>query len=230
MSGQNQTLKDMLAADLPPRFVRTLLDRSPAVYREAHAAVQHNPNLGDPEAQYLLGHQRRAHFEAMLRDAAVLHRVEFSMERSKDEYGHSHGCQHVRVTVGRFAFTACHVQSPGAFPKSSRSREQYSQINEHAAQVKLFPVHSNPTKEELYGIIVHTERRNAKDKILSLAVGFPDPEFKSWIQEPIPLVDIAELQAVWFQKVPDPQATIQVPRPTWKPRGLGKANQNGSED
>ena len=149
MGSQNQSLQDMLVSDLPPAFVRTLLERARAVYREAHAAVQQNPTLGEPEAQYLLGHQRRAHFEAMFRDAAVLHRIQFSMERSKDEDGHSHGCQHVRVVVGRFAFTACHVQSPGAFPKSSRSRVQYSQINEHAAQRNLFPGSSVPEHEEL---------------------------------------------------------------------------------
>ena len=230
MGSQNQTLKEMLVADLPPGFVSTLLDQAAAVYREAHAAVQHNPNFGEPEAEYLLGHQRRAHFEAMLRDAAVLYGIQFSMERSKDEDGHPHGCQHVRVTAGRFAFTACHVQSPGAFPKSSRSREQYSQINEHAAQVKLFPVRSIPKKEELYGIIVHTERRNVKGEIQSLAVGFPDPEFNTWIQEPIPLVDIAELQAVSFRKVNDPQATIQTPGLRWKTGDLGKVNQNEHGD
>ena len=115
MSSRNRTLQEMLVADLPPGFVRTLLDEAPAVYREAHAVVQGNPSLGDPEAQYLLGHQRRAHFEAMLRDAAVLHGVEFTMERSKDDDGHSYGFQHVRVTASRFAFTACHVQSPERF-------------------------------------------------------------------------------------------------------------------
>ena len=113
---------------------------------------------------------------------------------------------------------------PERFPKFSRSREQYSQINEHADQGILFPAISVPKAEELYGIIVHTERPNSKSEIQSLAVGFPNSECRVWIQEPIPLFDIAELQAVLFQKVEDPQAIVQKPRPTWKTekRGRGK--------
>ena len=219
MIDPNQTLKDMLAADLPLAFVRTLLGRASAVYREAHAAVQRNPDLGEPESQYLLGHQRRAHFEAMLRESAVLHRLPFSMERPKDDQGYSHGFYHVRVTVGRFAFTECHVQSPGAFPKFSRSREQYSQINEHAAQGNLFPVCSNPKEAELYGIIVHTERRNRKSEIQSLSIGFPDPEFKAWIQNPVSLYDIEKLQTALLHEVGEVEARTQDPRPRWKAGG-----------
>ena len=216
MTHYNHTLKDMLATDLPPGFVTTLRSGAASVYREALAAVQRNAKLGEPESQYLLGHQRRAHFEAMLRESAVLHGLQFSMERAKDDQGHLHGFQHVRVTAGRFAFTACHVQSPGAFPKFSRSREQYAQINEHAAQGNLFPLQSNPKEDELYGIIIHTECRIAKGEIQSLAVGFPDPQFKAWIQAPIPLLDIEELQATLFPNSEDAAATTKEPRPMWK--------------
>lgn len=210
----NQTLKDMLAADLPPDFVRTLLDQVPTAYREAHAAVKQNPKLGKWERRYLLGHQRRVHCEAMLRDSAVLHGLSFSMKKSIDQDGHESGFHHVRVTAGRFAFTECHVQSRRAFPKFSRSREQYSKINDHTAQGDLFSVQSEPREAELYGIIVHTEQRDDRSKLLSLALGFPDPEFKRWIQEPIPLIDICELQTAIQGDVESPEESG--PHPKWK--------------
>ena len=229
MPRKNQSLKEMLAVDLPPEFVCTLLERAPAVYREAYAAVWYNPDLGKREAQYLLGHQRRALFEATFRESARLHGLPFSMKRTTDERGHAHGCYHVRVIVGRFAFTQCHVQSPGAFPKSSRSREQYSQINEHAAQVLLFPTDSIPREEELYGIIIHTKHRDNKREIQSLAVGFPNSEFTAWIQEPIPLAEIEALQAASIRKVIDLQPAIERARPRWKTENRGRGKQD-SED
>ena len=212
---QNQTLKFMLAVDLPQEFVRTVMSQAAVVYREAFAAVQQNTTLGEWESQYLLGHQRRAHFEAMLRDAAVLHDLPFSMERSSDLYGHSHGVHHVRIAAGRFAFTACHIQSPGAFPKFSRSREQYSRINEHAAQGDMFPDRSDPGETDLYGIIVHSKRHDAKGELMSLAVGFPDADFKRWIQVPTPLAEIDELQTAMRGVVTSAEEE-DVLRPRWK--------------
>jgi hypothetical protein len=218
MDHRNATLDGLLAADLPSGFVCALLDLTPNLYRDAYAAVYENPVFGIPEADYMLGHERRARFEAMLRDVAVKHGLKVAMERSKDEDDREHGCQHVRVFAGRFTFTACHVSSPGGFPRYSRTREQYSLINEHASQGQLFPVVSDPKKSDLYGVIVHTETRRKKEELQSIAIGFPNHEFNAWIQEPIDFRYITAIQQGMFQKPEDLQAAIQNNEPEWKHR------------
>ena len=219
-------LDDLLADDLPPDFVRALLDRTPDVYKSAYDAVHNNPDLGTDEADYVLGHERRGEFETMLRNTAVEHGLTVQMERSRDEEDREHGCKHVGVFAGRFHFTACHVISPNAFPRHSQGREQYSKINEHAAQGNLFPVPSYPKDTNLYGVIVHTEQHGRKDKLRSIAIGFPNSEFNGWIQRPSYLSDILTIQQPRYQKIRDLQSVVQKDSPMWKG---SDANEKGNE-
>ena len=212
----------LLADDLPPGFVRALLDRTHEKYKTSYDAVHKNQALGEDEANYLLGHQRRGEFETMLRNTAVEHRLPVQMERSKDEEDREHGCKYVRVFAGRFHFTACHVISPHGFPRHSRGREQYSKINEHAAQGDLFPLPSHPEEANLYGVIVHTEYAGQKDKLRSIAIGFPNPDFSAWIQDPYELDRIENIQKLRYQKFEDLRAPIQKATPIWKKTGINE--------
>ena len=222
MNPADLPLDVLLADDLPPGFVRALLDRAPGIYKTSYEAVHENPALGEEEANYVLGHQRRGEFETMLRNTSVEHGLLIQMERSKDEEDREHGCKYVRVFAGLFHFTACHVISPHGFPRHSQGREQYSKINEHAAQGALFPFPSHPGEADLYGVIVHTEYPGHKDELRSIAIGFPNPDFSAWIQEPYELDRIENLQKLKYQKREDLRAPIQEAIPSWKRTGINK--------
>ena len=211
MNSNNSTLKQILASDLPPGFVRELIIRFHSLYPDAYEAVYQNPEFGEAEAEYLLGHHRRALAEVGLREIATKHSLTVRME--KPEKG---GCKHVLISTGILAFTTCHVPSYSGFPKYSNSREQYALINEHASQGQLFAIESNPDKEELYGILIHTEDNSKKNGLGSLRIGFPNPEFNNWIEAPIDLQEISDIQQRIYQKKQDLQQQIQNPTPKWK--------------
>lgn len=208
---EEMTLTQLLISDLPPGFVRAVLDQFPLIYSEAHEVVHNNPDYGKPEAEYLLGHQRRALGEASLRNLAVEHGLK--VEMLKPEKG---GCEHVMITVGRFKFTLCHVASQGAFPKSSPCREQYSLINEHLSQGQLFPIESDPSDADIYAVLVHTGVPGKNSNFKSIAVGFPNHTFDAWLDAPINLLDISDLQGRRYQQKEDLQQQVQSPRPEWK--------------
>ena len=145
-----------------------MLGIAPNLYRDAHDTVYNNPVIGKPEADYLLGHQRRALFEAATRNLGVEHGLKVGMEQP--EKG---GCEHVKIIVGPFGLTASHIAWPAGFPRISRSREQYASINEHLSQNQLFPIESDPRDEQIYGVIVHTEIPGRRMNYTRCQSGFP---------------------------------------------------------
>lgn len=211
MISADHGLRAMLTIDLPPGFTQNLVDSLPLLYQEAHAAVNGNPDLGDSEANYLLGHYRRAIAETKLRQLALLHNI--FVETVKPEKG---GCEHVRLKVGRFALTMCHVPCPAGFPRQSESREQYALINEHIRQQQIFPVQSNPANSKIYGIIIHTEESHNKQNLASAAIGFPNHSFDGWVEEPIDLMDLRDIQVQKYQREDDLQSQVQSAEPVWK--------------
>ncbi len=204
-------LNQLLATHIPPGFIRAFLEIAPNLYRDAFDTVYNNPVIGKPEADYLLGHQRRALFEAATRTLCVEHGLKVGMEQP--EKG---GCEHVKIVVGPFGLTASHIAGPGGFPRISRSREQYASINEHLSQNQLFPVESNPGDEQIYGIIVHSEVPGKKNEFHSLSIGFPNHNFTAWVQEPTELIEILEIQERLYRKTEDLQAQVQKTDPVWK--------------
>jgi len=204
-------LNQLLATHMPPGFIRALLEITPNLYLDAYDTVHNNPVLGKPEADYLLGHQRRALFEAATRNLGVEHGLKIEMEQP--EKG---GCKHVKIIVGPFGLTASHIAWPGGFPRISRSREQYASINEHLSQNQLFPVESNPRNKQIYGIIIHTEIPGKKNEFHSLSIGFPNHNFTAWVQEPTEFIEILEMQERLYRKPEDLQAQVQKSDPVWK--------------
>ena len=204
-----EKLIDLLAADLPYGFAHSLVGRIPLVYAESYHSVTQDPRCGDPEARYLHGHVRRALIEATLREEATLAGMTVAMRRA-DGVG---GPEHVMVSIGRFCFTACHLPSLSSFPRESKHREQYSALNEHIAQGQLFPLRAAPDTADIYGVVVHCEVPGNKEKVATLCIGFPNENCDDWIDEPIPLIDIADMQE---QRRNASDATDESARPTWK--------------
>lgn len=207
----NSTLRQLLVTDLPPGFVRVLYEQLGKIYPDSYAMMFNDPALGDTQANYVLGHYRRARAETVLMTTAAEHGL--NVIEVQPENG---GCKHIYVKTRNFGFTMCHVLTPGGFPNHSESREQSSKINEHLAQGSLFPVASEPDKEVIYGVFVHTEQTGKKDEFNSLYIGFPNPAFDDWIEEPIDLQDILNIQQRLFQNQEDVHAQIQNPVPKWK--------------
>ena len=209
--GDNPTLKQLLANDLPPGFVKKVLGALERVYPEAYESVENDTRFGKPEAEYMRGPTRRALFETELRNIAV--ECGLKVEMHKPAKG---GCKHVRVLFGRFQIGACHVQSPGAFPQHSDCRQQLSSVNEHISQGQLFSVESEPQDHSLYAILTHTAETTDPSKFRSAQIGFPNPDFEEWVEEPIDLMEIRDRQAQALQRREDLQGAIQKPKPRWK--------------
>ncbi len=185
---ENASLKKMLALDVPSGFLTNITKQLSLIYPNAFAEVYNNSELGKPEAEYLLGHQRRAMCESAFRNIALKHYLSVEMKRSEKGW-----CQHVQITTGRIRMALCHVQSAGAFPKFSTSREQYSKINQHIDQFQLFPVDSTPLESEIFGILVHTEAQK-KDQFGYAGIGFPNENFTEWATKPIDIWDVIDIQ------------------------------------
>jgi hypothetical protein len=204
-------LKQLLIHDLPPGFVRALLERVANIYPDSYAAMFNDPSLGSDQAKYALGYYRRAQAETVLMNTAAEHGLEV-----KSIQPESGGVKQIYVSVGRFGFTMCHVDTAAGFPKFSDTREQSSKINEHISQIELFPVDTNPSNDEYFGVLVHTEQNRSKDAFGSLYLGFPNPDFTDWIDDPINFLDILDIQQRLFQSPNDLHATLQDTTPVWK--------------
>jgi hypothetical protein len=207
-------LRTLLLADLPRSYCRGLIDLFQHIYAEAYDSIKNDPRFEEPEFRYLHGHTRRALAEAGLRTFAAKLRSGCEMRRA-DGFG---GPEHVRVTVGRFCFTACHVESPGAFPRESHHRKQYAKINEHAAQRELFTISSKPVDADIYAILAHSEALGDKSKLGGLHFGFPNDKGEDWIEEPLSVVDLADDQ----ERSDRPRNSDSAPSPRWKkPKDTG---------
>jgi len=207
----NATLGQLLVSDIPPALVRRLLEVLPGVYADADAQVHEDPQLGEPEARYLLGHRRRALFETQFRDIAISTGLRVAMHAPSNG-----GCEHVQIMCGRFRLIACHVPSPGAFPQHSDSREQYAGINEHISQADWLAMTSEPGEEALFGVLTHTSERHDQSRFRSAQIGFPNTGFTAWVEQPVDLLDLHDMQVAAYQASEDPQARNQDAKPTWK--------------
>jgi hypothetical protein len=128
----------------------------------------------------------------------------------------SGGCEHVQIMCGRFRLIACHVQSPGAFPQHSDCREQYAGINEHISQADWLAVPSEPGEEALFGVLTHTSERRDQSLFRCAQIGFPDPSFSAWVEQPVDLLDLRDMQVAAYQLPDDLQGHIQDATPKWK--------------
>ena len=210
---ENATLAQLLLADIPPALVRQILEVLPTVYNNAHDQVFEDPQLGEPEAKYLLGHRRRALFETQFRAIAIGCGLRVAMHTPANG-----GCEHVQVVCGRFRLITCHVQSPGAFPQHSDCREQYAGVNEHISQIDWLAVPSEPGEEALFGVLTHASDRHDARTFRSAQIGIPDPAFETWVDRPTDLLDLRDMQIATYQASDDLQLKNQDAEPKWKQR------------
>lgn len=211
MTDQNLTLKQHLVNDLNPGFVKALIGKTDSVYAGSSAVVINDASLGDEQAKYVLGYYRRGLMETQFQRTAA----EFGIKQ-KLVQPDGGGPKHVRVSMGHFDLVMCHVLGRDTFPQHSSTREQSAQVNEHIAQLSLLPEYSVPGDGEFYGIIIHSEIPGQKDQFGSIKVGFPNPAFDGWEEEPICLIEVAEMQAAFSEKLVDLQGQIQDDAPKWK--------------
>lgn len=224
MASNQETLSDLLVADLPPSFVRQLLKALPKIYPNAEKRVQKINPLGEWEEEYLLGHMRRALFEAKFRSIAI--DCGLQVEMHKPDKG---GCAHVRVLTSRFQLIGCHVQSPGSFPRHSDCREQFSAVNERISQQEMFRFGAEPGEHALYGILTHAAEAKDNSTFRSAQIGFPDVDFSEWVEEPVDLLDVQDKQRLRYQPTEDLQAQVQDATPKWKSQSTSLKQHNQSD-
>ena len=73
MKSRNQTLKEMLIENIPPEFVKELIDYMEHIYADSYAAMVNDPELGEEQAKNVIGHYRRGRSETHLQRAAIKH-------------------------------------------------------------------------------------------------------------------------------------------------------------
>lgn|SRR5690606_1932208 len=216
---KNISLKEMLAQDLPYGFLQDLHKILGIIYPKSESEVNENPDYGSSEAEYVLGHHRRALCETRFREVGIEHGIECEMKQPING-----GCKHVQLIIGRFRLSLCHIQSPGSFPRFSYVREQYAQINEHISQTQIFPQESKPAEQSFFGIIVHTES-NKKSQFGFAGIGFPNKDFHKWAQPPIDLHDIIECQSKPIEETNIKIAESEEASPKFKPNKVNRTNQ-----
>lgn len=209
----NESLRNILLTDIPPAFVKRLINDAGWVYKEARARVENDPLLGDPERAYLEPHIRRALFERKLVEAGL----DTGMVATT-ECVTSGSAQYNLVRAGRLLLTCSKTTSRKVVPRSCAFRGQYSYINEHIAQRQLFPVPSMPSQASLYCIIIHGPSLETPGELGYCCFAFPSHEGEKWVQEPIDLLDIRDYQQTRYQKNLDDRAQIQTVEPKLKPK------------
>lgn len=217
----NDSLREILIADVPPAFISRFLEAAQWAYREAWAQVDGNPLYAEEGRDQLLPHLRRVLLEAKLKGVAL-----DSGLRAEPEPVTSGAHKYVAVRAGRLVMTCSKTAGPNAVPRACEFRAQYADINEHIDQQNLFPVVSTPGQESLYCIIIHGPSAFKKDQIGFCCFGFPSQDLNKWAQEPIALADIRDYQQQRYQKMADERAAIQVLEPKLKPEfGAGEAGE-----
>ena len=131
----NDSLREILVADVPPAFVIRLLAAAEWVYREAHDAIRNNTMLGDAERAYLEPHLRRALFESKMAEVALDSGLKSVTERAV-----SGAAQYNTIRAGRLLLTSSKTSGRYVVPRACGFRGQYSDINAHIDQLQLFPV------------------------------------------------------------------------------------------
>jgi len=139
------------------QFLATIVERTPAVYGNAHSRSFAERAYDKPEAVYTFGHNRRGGMEAMFRreakSAGLLADTEYT-ERTNTPY--------VLVRAGRFLLTESHVRGRGEIPPTADFRKQHSAVNALLLKGTLpFPEFDSLKLYELskatgiYGIVSH---------------------------------------------------------------------------
>jgi hypothetical protein len=208
----NDTLREILVADIPPAFVTRFLDAAAWAYREAWQRAENDPSLTDAAKDDLIPHLRRALIESKLHEVGLDCGLRVESERVS-----SGAYRYVAARSGRFVLTCSKTSGRNAVPRGSIFRDQYAEINEHLNQASLFPATSDPGAESLYGIIVHGPDGKG-DKIGFCCVGFLSPDKQEWVQEPTDLADIRDYQQQRYQKITDSREQIQSAEPKLKPK------------
>ena len=203
MKNNSTTLKAMLIDDLPPEFVTELIQGMVSIYPASFASMYQDRELGEEQAKTILGHYRRALAETLFERTAKKYGL--GTELVQPEGG---GCTHISIQVGRFRLAMCHVVSQDAFPQHSDNREQSSKANKCIAQINLFPDRVTPQAGEIFGIIIHSEFPGKKDQFDSIKIGFPNCDWDGWIEGPVCLVEISEIQNNQYQEE-DLQGIVQ---------------------
>ena len=204
MEKRNSILKEMLIEDLLPGFVSDLLSGMESIYPTSYAVINQDPELGEEQAKTVLGHYRRGRAETLFKRTAIKHGL--SNELVQPTGG---GCKHVSIQAGRFRLDMCHVPSPDAFPQHSDDRKQSSKVNKFIAQLSLFEEPVTPDSGKIFGVITHSEIPGEKDKLGSIKIGFPNHDWDGWIEVPLCLIEISEIQNKQNQEEEDLQGKIQ---------------------
>ena len=157
--------------EVPEGFLRFIAERQVLLNEDALAQCRENTRLRAPEISALIGHTKRAFFEALVRDAAEANKLDYS-----DEMHAGGNLGFVVVRSGRFRMTAHRVSWPREFVRPSVSRAQAAAVNNYVGQLVIefgdrCPFPKLAEAEEINVYLLHGEH---DDDTPFLRVAVPD--------------------------------------------------------
>lgn len=180
MAHANPDLFNALTNSLPVGFLRKLNSGVPGIYSEAYEMAYRSPVISEPEAEYLMPHNRRAIFETFFRKSALesgLQAISQLNVRSTAKYS--------VVKAGLFYITASYVNEPGKFVRPAHFRNQHASLNYLLAQQRITafdtPEMLQGRADGIYCILLHGPDRKEKMKPGFMEFAFPNHNNNDWV-------------------------------------------------
>jgi len=213
MSDSVETLIEMLIDDVPLRFVKAVIERTPLVYKEAYSRSYEEPAWDEPEAQYIIGHNRRVVFEKMYRTEAI------NAGLAVDVQSNGRNCSYTLVRSGRFILTASHVQNQSEVTKPALFREQFAGINKLLTNPLLPFLELDPLQlsraDNVYAIVLHgCESRNPQN-VGFMRLAFPSADSEAYVAN-LCLFELQQKMALRKRAIPQEEKIVDLARPRLK--------------
>lgn len=180
MAYANPELFTALSNDLPVGFLRSLNSGVPGVYSEAYEMAYTSAVISEPEAEYLMPHNRRAIFETFFRAQALTNGLQAVSQpniRLTAKYS--------VVKAGKFYITASYVSEPGKFVRPAHFRGKHAALNRYLSQqrIEIFDTPDVLQGEEdgIYCILLHGPDKNNKTQLGFMEFAFPNKNNTDWV-------------------------------------------------
>jgi hypothetical protein len=213
MADSVEALTEMLIDEVPVGFVSGLVERTPLVYGEAYSRSYEEPTWDEPEAYYILGHNRRVIFERMFRDEAI------KAGLTVDVRDNGRNCRYTLVRAGRFILTASHVQGETDIIKRAIFRKQHASVNRLLLNPLLPMPELDPARlsdaSSIYVLLLHGEEHKNPKQLGFMRAAFPSADSESYVEN-LCLFKLHQEMLVRSRAIPAEEPIIDIAQPRLK--------------
>jgi hypothetical protein len=163
---------------VPIDFWKSIKDRYPLLYPEAHSRSHKDPLVAKHSAEFLLPFIRLSLAEQVFMDSALRASIPV-----RPEWNSAHNYQYALAQVGQFEFTTNSAKSPYDAPKDSVYRQQKAKINQYLPQLTMpfVIVDRGAFSQRIYGTVLHCADPNDPSRHKCTHISFPSKDNESWV-------------------------------------------------